>query len=112
MIRGEIWWASLSGPLGSEPACRRPVMIVQADSFNRSKINTVIATAITSNLRLAQAPGNVRLTKRQSGLRRDSVVNVSQVVTLNKSFLTERVGRVSASKLREVDEGLMLVLGL
>ena len=87
-------------------------MIVQADSFNRSKINTVIAAAITSNLRLAQAPGNVRLTKRQSGLRRDSVVNVSQVVTLNKSFLTERVGRVSASKLREVDEGLMLVLGL
>jgi mRNA interferase MazF len=112
MIRGEIWWALLRAPSGSEPAYRRPILIVQADSFNRSKINTVIAAAITSNLRLVQAPGNVRLTKRQSGLKRDSVVNVSQVVTLNKSFLTERVGRVPASKLREVDEGLRLVLGL
>lgn len=112
MIRGEIWWASLRAPSGSEPAYRRPVLIVQADSFNRSKINTVIATAITSNLGLAQAPGNVRLTKRQSGLKRDSVVNVSQVVTLNKSSLTERVGRVPESKLRDVDEGLRLVLGL
>jgi mRNA interferase MazF len=112
MIRGEIWWASLRAPLGSEPAYRRPILIVQADSFNRSKIKTIIAAAVTSNLRLAPAPGNVRLTKRQSGLKRDSVVNVSQVVTLNKSFLTERVGRVPASKLREVDEGLRLVLGL
>jgi len=112
MIRGEIWWASLRATSGSEPAYRRPILIVQADSFNRSKINTIIAAAITSNLRLAQAPGNVRLTKRQSGLKRDSVVNVSQVVTLNKSFLTERVGRVPESKLREVDDGLRLVLGL
>ena len=112
MIRGEIWWASLRTPSGSEPAYRRPVLIVQADSFNRSKINTVIAAAITSNLRLAQAPGNVRLAKRQTGLRRDSVVNVSQVVTLNKSFLIERVGRIPVSKLQDVDEGLRLVLGL
>ena len=112
MIRGEIWWASLRAPSGSEPGYRRPILIVQADSFNRSKINTVIAVAITSNLRLAQAPGNVRLTKRQSGLKRDSVVNVSQVITLNKSFLTERVGRLPESKLREVDDGLRLVLGL
>ena len=112
MIRGEIWWTSLRAPSGSEPAYRRPILIVQTDSFNRSKINTVIAATITSNLRLAQAPGNVRLTKRQSGLKRDSVVNVSQVVTLNKSFLTQRVGRVPASKLRDVDDGLRLVLGL
>jgi len=112
MIRGEIWWASLRAPSGSEPAYRRPVLIVQADSFNRSKINTVIAATITSNLRLAQAPGNVRLAKRQTGLRRDSVVNVSQVVTLNKSFLIERVGRIPVSKLQDVDEGLRLVLGL
>jgi mRNA interferase MazF len=112
MIRGEIWWASLRAPLGSEPAYRRPVLIVQADSFNRSKIDSVIAVVITSNLRLTQAPGNVPLTKRQSGLKRDSVVNVSQVVTLNKSFLTERVGRVPVAKIREVDEGLRLVLGL
>ena len=112
MIRGEIWWASLRAPSGSEPGYRRPILIVQADSFNRSKINTVIAVAITSNLRLAQAPGNVRLTKRQSGLKRDSVANVSQLITLNKSFLTGRVGRVPESKLREVDDGLRLVLGL
>jgi mRNA interferase MazF len=112
MKRGEIWWASLREPSGSEPAYRRPVLILQADSFNRSKINTVIAAAITSNLRLAQAPGNVRLTTRQSGLKQDSVVNVSQVVTLNKSFLSARVDRIPAPKLREVDEGLRLVLGL
>ena len=112
MIRGEIWWASLRTPSGSEPAYRSPVLIVQADSFNRSKINTVIAAAITSNLRLVQAPGNVRLAKRQTGLKRDAVVNVSQVVTLNKSYLIERVGRIPASKLQEVDEGLRLVLGL
>ena len=112
MIRGEIWWASLRAPSGSEPGYRRPILIVQADSFNRSKINTVIAVAITSNLRLAQAPGNIRLTKRQSGLKRDSVINVSQVITLNKSFLTERAGRVPESKLLEVDDGLRLVLGL
>ena len=112
MVRGEIWWASLRAPSGSEPGYRRPVLIVQADSFNRSKINTIIGAVITSNLQLAQAPGNVRLTKRQSGLARDSVVNVSQVVTLDKSFFAERVGRVPALKLREVDEGLRLVLGV
>lgn len=110
MRRGEIWWASLRAPSGSEPGYRRPILIVQADSFNRSRIQTVIGSVITSNLRLAQAPGNVRLTKRQSGLTRDSVVNVSQIVTINKSFLTVRVGRVPAAKLREVDEGLKLVL--
>lgn len=112
MIRGEIWWASPRAPSGSDPAYRRPVLIVQADSFNRSKINTVITVAITSNLRLAQAPGNVRLAKRQTGLERDSVVNISQVVTLNKSFLIERVSRIPITKLQDVDEGLRLVLGL
>lgn len=112
MKRGEIWWASLQKSLGSEPGYRRPVLIVQADAFNRSRINTVIAAVITSNLRLAQAPGNVRLSERASGLKKESVVNVSQLITLDKSFLSEQAGRISASKQQEVDEDLRLVLAL
>ena len=112
MRRGEVWWASLPAPAGSGPGYRRPVVIVQADAFNRSRIRTVIVAAVTSNLRLADAPGNVRLTGRGIGLECDSVVNVSQLVTLDRAFLTERVGRVPAPKLRELDEGLRLVLAL
>ncbi len=110
--RGEIWWASLRKPVGSEPGFRRPVLIIQTDPFNSSRINTVIAAILTSNLRLAEAPGNVLLTKRQSGLRKDSVINISQIVTLDKSFLTGRAGRLVPAKQTEVDEGLRLVLGL
>lgn len=112
MKRGEIWWAALQKPVGSEPGYRRPVLIIQADAFNCSRINTVIAVVITSNLRLAQAPGNVRLSKRASGLKEESVVNLSQLITLDKSFLSELAGRVTASKQKEVDEGLRLVLAL
>lgn len=112
MKRGEIWWASLQKPVGSEPGYRRPVLIIQADAFNRSRINTVIAVVITPNLRLVQAPGNVRLSKRASGLKKESVVNVTQLITLDKCFLSERVGRIASSKQREVDEGLRLVLAL
>jgi mRNA interferase MazF len=112
MKRGEIWWASLQKPIGSEPGYRRPVLIIQADAFNRSRINTVIAAVITSNLRLAQAPGNVRLSKRASGLKKESVLNVTQLITLDKSFLSEQAGRITSSKQREVDEGLRLVLAL
>jgi mRNA interferase MazF len=89
--RGEIWWASLPEPQGSEPGYRRPVVIIQSDRFNRSQINTVIAVTISSNLRLAQAPGNVLLPHRVSGLAKDSVANVSQVITVDKSFLSEFV---------------------
>jgi len=110
--RGEIWWASLGHPVASEPGFCRPILVVQADSFNRSKISTVLAAVITSNLLLAEAPGNVRLSKRESKLRRESVVNVSQVVTLDKSFLTERVGHLSSTKQQEVDDGLRLVFSL
>ena len=110
--RGEIWWASLQAPSGSEPGFRRPVLIVQANSFNRSRIRTVVAAVITSNLKLAEAPGNARLPKRESSLSRDSVVNSSQVVTIDKAFLTKRAGRISLAKQKEVDEGLRLVLAL
>jgi mRNA interferase MazF len=112
MKRGEIWWASLSIPEGSEPGYRRPVVVVQADPFNRSRIQTVVVAAITSNIRIADAPGNVLLPKREGRLSKDSVVNVSQLLTLDKTFLTERVGRVSAASMGAIDEGLRLVLSL
>jgi mRNA interferase MazF len=110
--RGEIWWAELPEPRGSEPAFRRPVLVIQADSFNRSGIRTVIAAVITSNLRLAEAPGNVFLPALASGLPRDSVVNVSQLVTLDRSFLSEEVSKMSGRVLAEVEDGLRLVLNL
>lgn len=108
--RGEIWWTDLGVPGGSEPGYRRPVLVVQADAFNRSRIQTVLAAAVTSNLNLAEAPGNVRLSRRAGLLPADSVINVSQIVTLDRKFLQERAGRVSESVLGRVDDGLRLVL--
>ena len=90
--RGEIWWADLPQPRRSEPGYRRPVLVVQADSFNLSRIQTAIVAAITSNIELAGAPGNVLLPARSTGLTRDSVVNVSQLLTLDRRFLTEHAG--------------------
>jgi len=110
--RGEIWWATLPTPQGYEPGYRRPVVVVQSNAFNRSLIQTVIVAAITSNLRLAGAPGNIKLTRRQSGLPRESVVNVSQVITLDKAYLTERVGKLPPRILATLEEGLRLVLSL
>ena len=112
MRRGEIWWASAPEPAGSGPGYRRPYLIVSANSFNESRINTVIAAVITSNLRLAQAPGNVQLPTRRGGLSKPSVVNVSQIITIDKAFLTERVGRLNPRLLTAVDEGLRLALSL
>ena len=110
--RGEIWWADLSEPRGSEPGYRRPVAVVQADPFNRSRVGTVVVVAITSNLDLARAPGNVRLTQEDSRLPRESVANVSQILTLDRRFLTERVGRLPGSVWSEIEAGLRLVLSL
>ena len=110
--RGEIWWADLAEPRGSEPGFRRPLLIVQADPFNRSRIATTIGVALTSNLRLVDAPGNVLVPKRNSGLPKDSVANVSQVVTLDRDVLTERAGKLSAELMATVDAGLRLVLSL
>lgn len=112
MRRGEVWWASLPEPAGSGPGFRRPLLIVSANSFNDSGINTVVAAVITSNIRLADAPGNVRVPSRGTGLAKPSVVNVSQIITVDKSFLTERVGRLTARLLVEVDDGLRLVLSI
>ncbi len=110
--RGEIWWADLPEPRRSEPGYRRPVLIVQADLFNRSRIQTVLVAAITSNMELAAAPGNVILPARSSGLPRDSVVNVSQVLTLDRSFLSEQAGVLAPRLQGAVDQGLRLVLQL
>jgi mRNA interferase MazF len=112
MQRGEIWWASLPPPTGSGPGYRRPIVIVQADDFNASLIRTVIAAVITSNLNLAKAPGNVSCSRKQTHLSRDSVINVSQIFTLDKKLLTQRVGMLPAQLLRQVEDGLRLVLHL
>jgi len=110
--RGEIWWASLPEPRASEPGYRRPVLIVQSDAFNRSGIHTVVSVALSANTRLASAPGNVLLKARQTGLRKDSVANVSQLVTVDKARLAEKVGDLPGRKLEEVEAGLRLVLAL
>ena len=112
MRRGEVWWASLGRPRGSGPGFRRPVLIVQADAFNRSRIQTVIVAVITSNTELARAPGNVALSVRQSGLPKPSVIDVSRLVTLDRSLLAERVGALPERTMDALDEGLRTVLSL
>ncbi|MGH7965826.1 MAG: type II toxin-antitoxin system PemK/MazF family toxin [Candidatus Binatia bacterium] len=112
MKRGELWWAALREPSGSAPGYRRPVAIIQSNDFTASRIDTVIGAAVSSNTRLAFAPGNVFLRRREAGLSRDSVINVSQLLTLNKAVLTERIGRLSPQRLQELDIGLRLVLAL
>jgi len=109
--RGEVWWASLPPPTGSGPGFRRPVVVVQGEALNRSHLATVVCVPLTSNLFWADAPGNVLLSGANTGLPKDSVANVSQIVTLDKTLLTERVGRLSASKLELVLTGIDIVLG-
>lgn len=110
--RGQVWWADLGRPDGSEPGFRRPVLIISNDAFNRSRIRTVIAVVLTTNLRLVDAPGNVLVPATVSGLPKDSVANVSQVVTLDKECLTELAGRIKGRLLSDVDSGLRLALSL
>ena len=111
IAQGDIWWADLADPSGSMPGFRRPIVVVQGDAFNRSALRTVVCVALTSNVRWGDAPGNVPLPRRATGLPRDSVANVSQVVTLDKAHLTERVGKLSRSKLDLVLSGLDTMLG-
>lgn len=110
--RGEIWWADLPEPRRSEPGYRRPVLVVQADSFNRSRIQTAIVAVITGNMELADVPGNILLPARVTGLPRDSVVNVSQLLTLDRTFLTDLAGTLPPRVQGSVDAGLRLVLQL
>jgi mRNA interferase MazF len=112
MRRGEIWWAALGRPFGSAPGFRRPVVVLQTNDFNESPIRTVIVAAMTSNLELAAAPGNVLCRRRDTGLSKNSVVNVSQVATIDKQALVARAGSLAAAKLALVEDGLRLVIGL
>jgi mRNA interferase MazF len=109
--QGDIWWANLPDPTGSGPGFRRPVVVVQGDALNRSRIGTVVCVALTSNVKWANAPGNVLLSPRLTGLPKESVANVSQVVTLDKELLTDRIGRLPRAKLASVLSGIDVVLG-
>ena len=111
IAQGEIWWADLPSPAGSGPGFRRPIIVVQGDAFNRSRISTVVCVPLTGNLRWADAPGNVQLSARLTGLPKDSVANVSQVVTLGKGLLTERTGKLPRAKLELLLSGIDVVLG-
>lgn len=108
---GEVWWADLGDPAGSEPGFRRPVVVIQGDAFNASTLRTAVCVVLTSNVKWADAPGNVRLAASATGLPRASVANVSQVVTLDRGVLTERAGRLSPSNLELVLAGVDVVLG-
>lgn len=110
--RGSIWWADLAEPRGSEPGFRRPVLIVQADAFNRSRIQTILAVILTSNLRLVDAPGNVLIPAKASSLPKDSVANVSQLVTIDRDYLENSLGKLDPKLMRQVEDGLRLVLSL
>jgi len=110
MVRGEIWWANLPLPEGSKPAKRRPVLIVQSDSFNRSGINTVICAVITSNTEIASLPGNLLLEKAVSGLEKTSAINFSQIATVDKTDLTEQVAMLPKSIIEKVNNCLKMVL--
>lgn len=111
IFQGEIWWADLGEPIGSAPGYRRPVLVVQGDALNRSRIATVVCVPLTSNLKWAKAPGNVALTARTTGLDKDSVANVSLIVALDRDQLIARAGKVTARKLELVLAGIDLVLG-
>jgi mRNA interferase MazF len=112
MKRGEIWWASLPSLTGSGPGFRRPVIVIQANSFSESRIGTVVVAIVTTNLTIGGAPGNVRLGKADSGLSKPSVVNVSQLFTIDRSLLTERVRALPSQSMHQVEAGLRLVLSL
>ena len=111
IAQGEIWWADLAEPTGSGPGFRRPVVVVQGDALNRSRVATVVGVPLTSNLGWAAAPGNVLLESRRTGLSKDSVANVSQIIALDKALLTERTAKLSRSKLELVLAGVDVVLG-
>jgi mRNA interferase MazF len=111
VAQGEVWWAGVPEPTGSGPGFRRPVVVVQGDAFNASRIATIVCVPLTSNLRWADAPGNVLLAARLTGLPKDSVANVSQIVTLDRTLLTERAGKLPRSKVALVLSGIDVVLG-
>jgi len=112
MTRGDIWWVDLGIPFGSEPGFRRPVIIIQDDSFNYSNINTIIVVPLTTNLHLSEAPGNFLLTKKETALPKDSVVNISQLATIYRERFLKKVSNLKAKHLIKINEGIRLILSL
>ncbi len=112
MIRGEIWWVDLGIPFGSEPGFKRPVLIVQNDSFNESNINTIVVVPLTTNMNLAEAPANFILTRKDTNLPKDSVVNVSQIVTLDRERFISKVSELKSKSMKKIEEGIRIVLSL
>ncbi len=111
VTQGEVWWADLADPSGSGPGFRRPLVVLQGNALNRSRLATVVSVPLTSNIRWADAPGNVLLRARSTGLPKDSVANVSQIIAVDRTLLTERTGRVSGNQLHAIFAGLDIVLG-
>jgi len=111
IVQGEVWWADIGEPVGSAPGFRRPVVVVQCDAMNRSRIRTVVCVPLTSNLKWANAPGNVLLKAGLTGLPKDSVANVSQIVALDKEQLTERSGKLPSRQLEAILAGIDVVVG-
>jgi mRNA interferase MazF len=111
ICQGEVWWADLGERRGSKPACRRPIVVIQGDALNRSRLATVVCVAVTSNLKWASAPGNVALPESATGLPKESVANVSQIVAIDRGLLREHVGKLSKEKLSSVLQGIDVVLG-
>ena len=109
--QGEVWWADLPAPTGSGPGFRRPIVVVQGDAINRSRIATVVCVPLTSNLKWASAPGNVPLAAAVTGLPKDSVANVSQIVSLDRDLLTELVGKLPRAKRELLIAGIDVILG-
>lgn len=112
MIRGDIWWVDLGVPFRSEPEFKRPVVLIQDDSFNRSNIQTVIVASITTNLKLADAPGNIYIEPEESGLPHNGVINISQISTIDKQRLIQKVSRLPPRTLHEIDFGLKMILNI
>ncbi|MGH4013770.1 MAG: type II toxin-antitoxin system PemK/MazF family toxin [Pseudonocardiaceae bacterium] len=112
VARGELWWVDFGEPVGSAPGYRRPAVIISSDRFNRSRIGTLILAAVTSNLRLAEMPGNVALPTEETGLHKLSVVNVTQLLTVDRQLLDGLIGEVPVTQMRAIEEGLRLALGI
>ncbi len=111
VAQGDVWWADLPEPAGSGPGFRRPVVVVQGNPLNRSRIATVVCVPLTSNTVWAAAPGNVLLTSKATGLPKDSVANVSQIIALDRSVLTERLGRLGSKPRAQILHGIDIMLG-
>ena len=112
MTRGELWWADFGVPFGSEPGYKRPVFIIQNDFFNNSKINTTIVIPLTTNLLLAEAPGNILISENESKLRRDSVMVISQIEVIDRQRLIEKIAAIDGAIIKKVEDSIMFVLGI